>query len=782
MTGANPRFSERVHFVEVLIRQAFGEHLDSVMGERVAVLAVGGFGRAELFPYSDIDVLLITDRLPESSTERDALSFFQRALWDGGLRLSHSIRLVDECCQLDENDIERTVALLDSRFLIGNQSLWDKLELKFAKFLTSKLTTLQRHLCRLASQRHQRFNHTIYHLEPDIKETCGGIRDLHLLHWLGESNSTLDPARDFLFDLRFALHDRAGRDRNQLTFEEQDAIAALHSVSPDDLMREYYRCARAIHRAAVRAIEIHEGPASGLLDTFRDWRTRLSNADFTVSRDRVFLRGTPTPEAMLRVFPFIARHGIRLAPDAEARIIASLDSFAQLPIGWAYWNDLLSQAHSAKALRAMHDTGVLDALLPEWKRIECLVARDFYHRYTVDEHTLVTLDSLENLRYSTEPAHRRFFELYSEAEGLSLLRLALLLHDIGKGSGEDHSTVSVRLASEILARWQVPQGQRRVVLFLIEHHLDLSSLMTSRDLGDPRVAEEAAHRVETVEQLKLLTLLTYADISAVHPGAMTPWRGEQLWRTYRVVRQELTRELRTELITAPLSDRPAIKAWLDGFPTRYLRTHTFAEIERHVTLAEQARVLGTVVSLERRDGAWEALIVTADRPGLFAAIAGAIATFGLNIVKAEAFANQAGQVLDTFLFTDPLRTLELNPSEVETVRKRIAEAAGGRVDIEKLLKARPRKKVPSKLEPIVAVDSNAAESATLVEVIAEDRPGLLHDIAAVISAAGCSIEVVLIDTEAHKALDVFYLTKDGQPLAEELRADLRGQIVEQCRA
>ena len=780
MTGAKQRFRERVHYVEVLIRQAHGEHLAAILGDRIAVLAVGGFGRGELFPFSDIDVLLIAEKLPEGQAERDALSFFQRALWDGGLRLSHSLRLVEECCQLDENDIERTVALLDRRFLVGKQELWDKLEQKFPKFLAAKQGALDRHLCRLASQRHQKFNHTIYHLEPDVKETCGGIRDLHLLHWLREENAEFDAAREYLFDLRFALHDRAGRDRNHLTFEEQDEIAKRHSVSPDELMREYYRCARAIYRAAGRAIEKHEGPASGLLDTFRDWRTRLSNSDFTVSRDRVFLRGTPDVAAMTRVFPFIARHGIRLAGDAEMRIAASRAAIGAHPIGWAYWSDLLSQPNAAKALRAMQETGALEALLPEWSRIECLVARDFYHRYTVDEHTLVTLDSLENLRYATEPAHRRFFELYSEAEGLALLRLALLLHDIGKGSGEDHSTVSVRLASDILARWQVPQGQRRVVLFLIEHHLDLSSLMTSRDLGDPRVAEEAAHRVETVEQLKLLTLLTYADISAVHPGAMTPWRAEQLWRAYRTVRQELTRELRTELITAPPSDRPEIKAWLDGFPTRYLRTHSFAEIERHIQLGEQAKVLGTVVSLERRESGWEAIVVTQDRPGLFATIAGAIATFGMNIVKAEAFANQAGQVLDTFLFQDPLRTLELNPSEVDTVRKRISEAAAGRIDIERMLKSRPRKKAPAKLEPVVAVDSSATDSATLIEVVAEDRPGLLHDIAAEISGRGCSIDVVLIDTEAHRALDVFYVTKDGQPLPEAMGAELRDRIRELC--
>jgi [protein-PII] uridylyltransferase len=632
----------------------------------------------------------------------------------------------------------------------------------------------------MASQRHVRFQNTIYHLEPDVKESPGGIRDLHLLHWLGETPDGLETARDFLFGLRFGLHDSAGRDRNQLTFEAQDE---LDPADPAGLMRDYYRHARTVFRAARHAIEQHEGAGqSGLLSTFRDWRSRLSNPDFTVSRDRVFLRAHADAETILRLFVFIARHGIPLAADTEARVTASLPALERTPITWTWWTSLLSQPHAALGLRALHETGALDAILPEWKRIECLVARDFYHRYTVDEHTLVTIEAIEKLRHSTEPIHRRFFELYSEAEGIPLLRFALLLHDIGKGSGEDHSIVSVRLANEILARLRAPQGQRRQILFLIEHHLDLSTLMNSRDLTDPEVVEEAAHRVETVEQLKLLTLLTYADISAVNPTAMTPWRAEQLWRAYRVIRMELTRELRTDLIHAAPSDRPELRDWLDGFPTRYLRTHSLAEIEQHIRLDAESRLLGAGLSIEKKGGFWEATIVTSDKPGLFAALAGAISSCGMNILKVEAFANAKGRVLDTFTFADPHRTLELNTSEVDTFGKRILEAALGEADVARWLRGRPRPAHPVRLDPIVAVDAASTANATLVEVVAADRPGLLFDLASVFHAAGCSVDVVLIDTEAHKAIDVFYVTKDGAPLEAAVSTLLRDRLLEASRA
>ena len=307
--------------------------------------------------------------------------------------------------------------------------------------------------------------------------------------------------------------------------------------------------------------------------------------------------------------------------------------------------------------------------------------------------------------------------------------------------------------------------------------------MTSRDLDDPGTVRMLAERVETLESLKRLTLLTYADISAVNPEAMTPWRLQQLWHAYLAGYRELTRELETNRIEAP--EAPAVPhgEFVLGFPKRYLRTHSFRQIQQHVRLAELALSTGVAVDVTRTEGYWEAVLIANDRPGLFATLAGALASFGMNIVKAEAFGNRSGQILDTFAFTDPSRTLELNPPEVDRLRVMLERVAQGRTDIRKLLESRPRPKLPSRrasFHPTVSFDAQASAIATLIEIVAQDRPGLLSDLATAISASGCNIEVVLIDTQSHKALDVFYVTKRGRKLDHTEQEELNERLLKAC--
>jgi [protein-PII] uridylyltransferase len=290
-----------------------------------------------------------------------------------------------------------------------------------------------------------------------------------------------------------------------------------------------------------------------------------------------------------------------------------------------------------------------------------------------------------------------------------------------------------------------------------------------------------AHRVETVERLKALTLVTYADISAVNPGAMTPWRAEQLWQLYLMVYNELTRELEAERIETLPAGTPERVAFLEGFPTRYLRTHSETEIGEHMALEEKSRKRGVAVDLRRLDSAWQLTLVATDRPGLFAAAAGTLSSFGMNILKAEAFANRRGLVLDTFTFADPIRTLDLNPSEIDRLRGIAEKAVSGKTDVRELLRNRPKPSLPSRKARIPArinINSEASNSATLVEIVAEDRPGLLYDLASAISACGANIEVVLIDTEAHKAIDVFYVTAHGGKLDEEKQKALEQALAE----
>ncbi len=800
----------RTRLVDEEILETYSEFLAPAFGEKLALLAVGGYGRRELFPYSDIDLLLLVEQPPEEGARKEALARFLRELWDSGLRISHSVRTVAECAELHDNNIELSISLLDRRHLGGSATLYEKLEGRFPKFLAAQRVELIRQLLALTRSRHAKFNETIYHLEPNVKDTPGALRDLHLIDWLaklrpaGEAQSfeDLESARQFMFSLRCFLHYEARRDNNALTFDAQEEICDhpfIPERDPARWMRRYFRHARAIYNEALRAIERAEGPAAGLLASFRDWRSRLSNADFTVSRERVFLKAPQQletdPSLAVRLFIFIARHGVRPALDTERRtcdhLPAIIEHYSTPRSLWPSLDELLSLPYAGLALRAMLDTGVLKAIIPEWERIECLVVRDFYHRYTVDEHSLISIRNLLELNGSDDPRRKRAAVLLEEVEHRSVLFFALLLHDIGKGGGDGHVEASLKLAWQIMDRIQVPVDHRQTVHFLIGKHLELSSIMNARDLDDPATAEYLAHTVGTVERLKMLTLLTYADISAVNPTAMTPWRLEQLWRVYYITHQELTRELDTERITTEMALEgeqplePRIAAFLEGFPTRYLRTHSLDQIKAHAEIEGRSRQTGVAVELTRQEGAYRLDLVSRDRPFLFASLAGALSSFGMNILKAEAFANRQGVVLDTFTFADPHRTLELNPSEADRLRVVLQRVALGRVEVRALLQNRPKPTPLSrrtKVQPSVSFDAKASTSSTLIEIVAEDRPGLLYDLASALSTKGCNIEVVLIDTEANKAMDVFYVTAGGAKLSADQQATLRESMLQICQS
>jgi [protein-PII] uridylyltransferase len=799
--------ARRTAFVEAAVLAAYEKHLAVGAPEGLALLAVGGFGRREQFPHSDVDLLLLTDKEAVPERLRDAIRSFLQSLWDCSLRVSHSVRTVADCSDLHEQNIELHISLLDERFLAGDRGLHAKLDLALARFFHGRRQALARHLCRLARERHAKYGGSIYQLEPNIKEGPGGLRDHQLVAWLGRLRNTqpdrlpraepipeLFPARDFLFGLRHYLHHRAGRDSNALTFDFQEEIADYFKIDPAGWMRRYFTHARAVWRAANRAMEASDEQASTLLVQFRDWRSRVSNAEFYVSKERVYLRAPNRlehdPALALRLFDFVGRHGMAPALETERRleehVPALRSAFHKMAKSlWPVLEELLATPHCARALRAMQQAGILAAVFPEWERVECLVIRDFYHRYTVDEHTLRAIETLTELRTTKDPALRRLADLYSEVDDPELLALALLFHDLGKAARTGrHVVESVKISDEALPRIGVPEEKKRAVRVLIEGHLDLSAVMNSRDPDDPRTARFLAERSGTLEILKKLTLLTYADISAVNPGAMTPWRLDQLWRVYLIAYHELTRELETDRITEPAAlEAPGAEELIQGFPVRYLRTHSQAEIESHVELEQRSRERGVALDIRKEDGFYRLTLVARDRPALLASLAGALAGFGMNILKAEGFANRNGTILDTFVFADPHRTLELNPTEVDRLRLTIERVVLGKLDVKELLRNRPVPAPPSKrsrIAPTVSFNSEASETATLIEVVAEDRPGLLYALTSAIAAAGANIEVVLIDTEAHKAIDVLYVTWGGKKLSSPQQAALRDSLLEAC--
>jgi [protein-PII] uridylyltransferase len=492
----------------------------------------------------------------------------------------------------------------------------------------------------------------------------------------------------------------------------------------------------------------------------------------------------------MRLFEFIARHGLPLASDTEERMERAMPAFENWvrtqPAIWTPFREILRLPHASRALRAMHDTHALEAIFPELRDIEALVIRDFYHRYTVDEHTLVAIETVLELRGRKEDT---FGDLAAETEELELLMTAFLFHDVGKGTpAEGHVTASLRIAEQALRRSSIDDRAWDVVAFLIGAHLEMSAAMNGRDMSDPSTARDLALKVGTVERLKLLTLMTYGDISAVNPAAMTPWRRQLLWNLYTQAYAELTRELTARTSLPDAQTNPETKLFLEGLPPRYVRTHSQREIEEHVRLERESRVnkdgkdRGIAVSLARA-AAWGLTVVADDRPFLFASIAGALSSFGFNILKAEAFSNARGKVIDTFTFADPSRTLELNPDEAGHVTRTVVRTIRGELSVDQLLARRPRVKPDAHALAAAraSFDNNASPSATLIQLVTQDRPGLLYDVAAIISKQGCNIEVVLVDTEAKRAIDVFYVKKlsdiDAQKLTDAIAEIARGSTL-----
>jgi len=738
----------------------------------IALLAVGGYGRGELFPCSDIDLLILTPKEEAQAAIREPLSLLLRDLWDAGMRVSQSVRPPRECNQIDPNNSELAVSLLDRRFLAGDQTLYGHVK--------DPPGELGRNIAELTRERHARFQDTVYHLEPNVKEAPGGLRDLQVLRWLAKLGGAADEQTpgnvEVLFRIRCFLHYLAGRDDNKLSFERQDEIARLcGGLPPEQLMREYYRAVTCISRAANRRIENFEARRSGLFSRFRDQSSRYSNADFSVVNGAVLFRSPGAFETdaslAMRLFEHVARHGLPPAPSTEDRLERGAGAFrrraAEQRNLWSGLCGILRQPYAAKALRVMHDCGALQAIFPELDEIEALVIRDFYHRYTVDEHTLVAIQGVLDLRNGEDST---FSELAREVDDVELLILALLFHDVGKAEpGEAHAQVSRRIADAALARIGAGERERETVGFLIAAHLEMSATMSGRDLSDPATIREMAAKAGTVERLKLLTLLTYGDISAVNPTAMTPWRKQLLWNLYAETYSELTRELgrRVSRQEVNAASDPGFATFLEGLPPRYLRVHSTSEVEDHFQLALEADSKGFAIGLTR-GAAWLLTVVADDRPFLFASIAGTLSSFGFNILKAEAFSNARGKAIDTFTFADPLRSLELNPGETDQVRRAVAKVLRGDTTVEKLLERRPRAKPDAHAlaSARVTFDNNASPAATLIQLVTQDRPGLLFDVASLISKRGGNIEVVVVDTEAKKAIDVFYVTQNGSKLGD----------------
>jgi [protein-PII] uridylyltransferase len=474
---------------------------------------------------------------------------------------------------------------------------------------------------------------------------------------------------------------------------------------------------------------------------------------------------------------------------------------ADPPTGAVLWHNLqeiLLAPHAADALREMHSLGLLTILLPELKGIDSLVIRDYSHRFTVDEHTLVAIENLHLLRQSQSKWDQRYAEILEELEQPDLLYLAILLHDTGKGEPtENHVQASTLIAKTCLERLDLDSPDRETVLFLVARHLEMSMAMR-RDIFDPESIRQFAEKVGTPERLKMLCLLTYADIKAVNAETLTPWKAENIWQLYigtanymnRSADERFHAEVDDEVMAHLRTLAPAagkkLERFLEGLPRRYLRAYTASDVIAHMQLAEHLGEDPVQLGLERGRHWYELTVVTLDRPFLFATVAGVLAAWGMNIVKAAAFSNQAGTVVDTFYFTDRFRTLELNLPEWERFKGSIHDVLMGKADLDRMLRSRLRSeknvKPKVKVETQIEFDDACSAQSTLIEVIAQDQPGLLHRISSAFSREKCNIEIALIETEGQMAIDVFYLTSGGSKLLPEHQNRVRATLLQELES
>jgi [protein-PII] uridylyltransferase len=789
---ANPT---TVH-VERMISDKIDEIICDLWGDRdcpdsFALMAIGGYGRAALHPHSDVDLLFFF----KDAIDEDAIKAILHPLWDLQFKVGHQIRHVDDLKSFDESQVESYTAFLDSRFLVGDPGT----ALEFDREIMPRLIEKNRNrflkiLADMKSLRYKKFGDTIYQLEPDIKEAPGALRDVHWSGWvrkaLEASNRHPIPqdALDFHRCIRNFLHFFSGRNANTLSFEFQEQIAAQlgyhdseRGEAAENLMRDYFLKAGEIARRA----------------SF--WEEAIVGSPNSIS----FTSDFSDPFEMIEAFAEAHQKKARLDPPTLTAIRRQLGLSNGIlnnnPRAGRLVLDMLKDRKGIyNTLLTMHEVGLLGRIFPDFEEIRCRVIRDFFHKYTVDEHSLIAIRNIEEL-----PPTHRFSVLLNELENPELLLLSLLFHDIGKSHRHDegnHVHPSTEGVKVILDKLEVPPEQAAKVVAVIRNHLEMSKIILRRDFSDERVVQQFADTVGNIENLRMLCLLTYADMKAVNSEVVTPWKEDLLWQLYVETYNLLTLGLADDQYTqqpalesdiaeiAKLLPRNIsaqhVREFLDGFPRQYLKNTPKKQIADHFLLSRKLADRPMVMHLGMNGSVYDLLVMTEDRPGLFSKITGLLSYFGMNIVRAQAFSNRHGTIFDLISFEDPAHYFEKNPSEVEHFSRLFTDVIVGKVELNSLLDRKFksvvfRQKKGLSVATTVHFDREFSKRCTIMEIVAQDAFGLLYRIASIIASHGCNIEVALIATEGHRAIDVFYITQQGRKVSQELEIDLEQDLKQQ---
>ncbi len=781
--------------LDALVRSLAQKHL---MDVPFCVLGIGGYGRGELYPFSDVDLLFLYRATDQSQAEA-SITRVLHDLWDMKLHLGQQVWSLEQLKSLNLDHLDFVLAALDVRIIAGEPSLGEEfMGPVFNRFLAENQRPLVEKIMALTADRHGSFRNTIYQLEPDIKQSPGGLRDHLVGKWLLRfqpgpaflpfTADQAESAHAFLKKIRILLHFISGRDQNQLTHRLQEQLLPHLGYPEKDptsgvesLMKEYFLNARIVSSFCLKAQQLYQ-PAGGveLLDVAEDFR--FSDV-----------------EQVLEVFGRSIDQQRPLSDRTRTAIVQSLPSLSQSLV----FPNLLPALRRLfkprpglyEGLSELYELGILELIFPEFGSIKARVIRDFYHKYTVDEHTLLTIKNIEDLLATEERTDRRFRALLEESPDAELLTISLLLHDVGKSREGKHSNRSAQMATRALQRLRFPRADIETMAFLIRNHLAMSSVILKRDLEDEGVIARFSDLINDPARLRLLCLLTYADIKAVAPNTLNDWKKDLLWQLYvssyhkltlgygdeRIEDEEDMGEKLLRRLPGDL-DKEGFEAFLEGFPLRYLTTSAAEEIYEHYRLATQLNPDEPLqLRLVDRGSHYELCVVTPDQYYLFSKIVGLLSYFEMNILRGHGFANRQNTVLDIFQFGDIRDVFHLNPHEKERFRDLLMGAVEGRISIDKMLEGKEKSPIfrssAPRFEPTIYFDDEHSDRYSVIEIVAPDSVGLLYRIGHEISELRCNIELVLISTEGEKAVDVFYLTHKGSKLSRNLQEQLKEHII-----
>jgi len=852
-----PLCQARAAAIDALIRALWAAALGAGGGEQpaAALVAVGGYGRGELNPCSDIDLLFLHHRQVSGGRPRPGFGHVIDGvlypLWDLGLKVGHSVRTVSECVAAANADMQSKTAMIESRWLVGDRKLYDT----FAAAVQRRCVAGRaREYCQLRLEdqavRRAKFGNSASMQEPNLKNGCGGLRDYQNLLWMahfkegagtlaelqkGEwitraERKLLEKAHDFLLRARTAMHYETGKALDVLGKNIQPAVAqqlGYRERSPskriEAFMRDLYRHLRNVflitrtveqRLALLPAETVPPGlrafvPArrkvvSEVVDGFR-----FVGGEIQAASRRVFQEDN---RRLMRVFLYGQQRGFRLHADLAQMIRNQLDlvdgAFRRdARVRETFLTVLGQRGNVATTLRAMHEVDFLGRYLPEFGRMTCLVQHEFFHQYTVDEHTLVCLQQLDRVWEAKEPPHAAYAELLNKIERPWLLYLALLLHDLGKGLGHDHSVAGAEISRRVSSRLGLDAAAAQALAVLVENHLLLVAVSQRRDLDDPVIIRQVAEKVQTPEILCMLTLHTFADSMATSDKLWNGFKDSLLWslhhrtvalfnggaglvRSDEMQREHLRREVR-RIKPADVTDEE-LDAHLAALPSRYHLIHPAREVAQDLALAHQfmwnqvagkgdGRAPVTGWQHEPDRGFSRVKICTWDRVGLFSRLAGSFSAAGLSILSAQVFTRSDNIALDTFCVIQARDGLLPGPApqaEFEGILETVL--TGGEVDFHRLIARQKITRPPYQaysgelIGTRIRFDNTASESRTLIEVETEDRLGLLYAICEALAALSLDISAARIATERGGASDSFYVRERGG--GQVAGADRQGEI------